>query len=234
MKLPRILITAMRSGAGKTMLTCGILKAMKMQEINPASFKCGPDYIDPMFHKTVIGISSYNLDSFLCGENGVREILKKNGAGADISVMEGVMGYYDGIAGISSEASAYDIARITDTPAVMILDCKGLSVSAVPCIQGFLHYKEDSRIKGVILNRLSPMMYGRMKEMIAEQLNCEESSITETTSFKDDLGADSLDLFELVMALEEKYEVEIPSEELAELTTVGAVMEYLKNKGVEA
>ena len=77
-------------------------------------------------------------------------------------------------------------------------------------------------------------MLEEMKEMIAEQLNCEESSITETTSFKDDLGADSLDLFELVMALQEKYEVEIPSEELAELTTVGAVMEYLKNKGVEA
>lgn len=77
-------------------------------------------------------------------------------------------------------------------------------------------------------------MLEEMKEMIAEQLNCEESSITETTSFKDDLGADSLDLFELVMALEEKYEVEIQSEELAELTTVGAVMEYLKNKGVEA
>ena len=77
-------------------------------------------------------------------------------------------------------------------------------------------------------------MLEEMKEMIAEQLNCEESSITETTSFKDDLGADSLDLFELVMALDEKYEVEIPSEELAELTTVGAVMEYLKNKGVEA
>ena len=77
-------------------------------------------------------------------------------------------------------------------------------------------------------------MLEEMKEMIAEQLNCEESSITETTSFKDDLGADSLDLFELVMALEEKYEVEIPSEELAELTTVGAVMEFLKNKGVEA
>ena len=77
-------------------------------------------------------------------------------------------------------------------------------------------------------------MLEEMREMIAEQLNCEESSITESTSFKDDLGADSLDLFELVLALEEKYEVEIPSEELAELTTVGAVMEYLKNKGVEA
>ena len=169
MKLPRILITAMRSGAGKTMLTCGILKAMKMQELSPASFKCGPDYIDPMFHKTVIGVNSYNLDSFLCGKNGVRKILKKNGSGADISVIEGVMGYYDGIAGISSEASAYDIACITDTPVVMILDCKGLSVSAVPCIQGFLNYKENSHIKGVILNRLSPMMYGRMKEMIEAQ-----------------------------------------------------------------
>ena len=77
-------------------------------------------------------------------------------------------------------------------------------------------------------------MLEKMKEIIAEQLSTDADSITEATSFKDDLGADSLDLFELVMALEEKYEVEIPSEELAELTTVGAVMEYLKNKGVEA
>lgn len=169
MKLPRIMITAMRSGAGKTMITCGILKAMKMQEINPASFKCGPDYIDPMFHKTVIGVGSYNLDSFLCQKEKVMEILKKNGSGSDISVMEGVMGYYDGVAGISSKASAYDIAAITDTPAVMILDCKELSVSAVPCILGFVNYKENSHIKGVILNRVSPMMYARMKEMIEEQ-----------------------------------------------------------------
>ena len=77
-------------------------------------------------------------------------------------------------------------------------------------------------------------MLMRMKEIIAEQLNCDGNSITEATSFKEDLGADSLDLFELVMALEEKYEIEIPAEELAELTTVGSVMEYLKNKGVEA
>ena len=77
-------------------------------------------------------------------------------------------------------------------------------------------------------------MLEKMSEMIAEQLNCDAETIAADTSFKDDLGADSLDLFELVMALEEKYEVEIPSEELAELTTVGAVMEYLKNKGVEA
>lgn len=77
-------------------------------------------------------------------------------------------------------------------------------------------------------------MLEEMKEIIAEQLNCDEDMITEETSFKDDLGADSLDLFELVMSLEEKYEIEIPSEELTELTTVGSVMEYLKEKGVEA
>ena len=77
-------------------------------------------------------------------------------------------------------------------------------------------------------------MLEEMKEIIAEQLNCDEDMITEETSFKDDLGADSLDLFELVMSLEEKYEIEIPSEELTELTTVGNVMEYLKGKGVEA
>ena len=76
-------------------------------------------------------------------------------------------------------------------------------------------------------------MIEKMREIIAEQLNCEESEINSETNFKDDLGADSLDLFELVMALEDEYSVEIPAEELQELTTVGAVMDYLKNKGVE-
>ncbi len=77
-------------------------------------------------------------------------------------------------------------------------------------------------------------MLEEMKSIIAEQLNCSEDQITEETSFKEDLGADSLDLFELVMALEEKYEIEIPAEDLTDLTTVGSVMEYIKGKGVEA
>ena len=77
-------------------------------------------------------------------------------------------------------------------------------------------------------------MLEKMKEMLAEQLNCEASIITPEASFKDDLGADSLDLFELVMALEDEYNVEIPAEELTDLNTVGDVIEYLKNKGVEA
>lgn len=77
-------------------------------------------------------------------------------------------------------------------------------------------------------------MLDEMKKMLAEQLNCDENEITADTSFKDDLGADSLDLFELVMALEDEYNIEIPAEDLTDLTTVGAVMDYLKDKGVEA
>ena len=76
-------------------------------------------------------------------------------------------------------------------------------------------------------------MLEKMKEMVADQLNVDAAEITAETSFKDDLGADSLDLFELVLALEEEYNVEIPSEDLEKLTTVGAVMDYLKSKGVE-
>lgn len=170
MKIPRILITAPSSGGGKTMLTCGILQAFLNRGCHPAAFKCGPDYIDPMFHKRVLGVDSYNLDTFLCGKSGVREVLRKHGNEHDIAVMEGVMGYYDGLAGISTEASAYEVADVTETPAILLVDCKGLSVSILPVIEGFLHYRENSHIKGVILNRLSPVMYGRMKKMIEEQI----------------------------------------------------------------
>jgi acyl carrier protein len=96
-----------------------------------------------------------------------------------------------------------------------------------------LNVKLIERKRNFYLKEIMGMLE-KMREIIAEQLNCEEGSITPETSFKDDLGADSLDLFELVMALEDEYSVEIPAEELQELTTVGSVMEYLKNKGVEA
>lgn len=169
MKLPRILITAPGSGSGKTMITCGILQALKNRGLRVASYKCGPDYIDPMFHREAIGVSSYNLDSFLCGKSGVKELLVKHGKETEAAVIEGVMGYYDGLAGISVEGSAYEIADLTDTPAVLVMDCKGMSVSIVPYIQGFLGYRDNSHIKGVILNRLSPGMYSRMKQMIESQ-----------------------------------------------------------------
>ena len=92
-KIPRLLISAPASGTGKTMVTCALLKAFSAQGKSLATFKCGPDYIDPMFHKEVLGIDSFNLDVFLCGEQHIRSLLAENGSGKELALIEGVMGY---------------------------------------------------------------------------------------------------------------------------------------------
>lgn len=170
MKIPRILLAAGASGSGKTLITCGLLEALVKRGKKAASFKCGPDYIDPMFHSRVIGTQSYNLDTFFTSEECTRYLLGRNGASCDISVMEGVMGYYDGVGGVTSKASAFDLADTTDTPVIFIVNSKGMSVSLVPYIKGFLEYKKNSHIKGVIFNQMSPMLYPRMKELVEEAL----------------------------------------------------------------
>ena len=170
-KVPRILLAAAASGSGKTLITCGLLQALKNRKLQVTSFKCGPDYIDPMFHSRVIGTKSRNLDSFFADEDTVRYLLEKNARDCEISVIEGVMGYYDGLAGISPKASAYDVAKITKTPAVLIVNAKGMSLSAAAFIKGFVEYQEDSQIRGVILNQVSSMMYPRLKQIIEEELS---------------------------------------------------------------
>ncbi|MCI8280248.1 MAG: cobyrinate a,c-diamide synthase [Lachnospiraceae bacterium] len=170
MKAPRILLAAPSSGSGKTLVTCGILKSLLNRGITVSSFKCGPDYIDPMFHGQVLGISSKNLDTFFTDETATRYLLGKEARHSQLSVMEGVMGYYDGIAGTSTQASAYDLARVTDTPVILIVDARGMSVSITAQIKGFLDYRPDSRIAGAILNRLSAGLYPRVKEQIEREL----------------------------------------------------------------
>ena len=169
-RIPRILLAAGASGSGKTLLTCGLLQVLVNRKIKTVSFKCGPDYIDPMFHTQVIGTKSRNLDTFFTGEEVTRYLLAKNSADCEIAVMEGVMGFYDGVAGITTQASAYDLARVTDTPVILIVNSKGMSVSLVAYIKGFLEYKQDSHIKGVIFNQMSPMLYPRMKKLVEEEL----------------------------------------------------------------
>lgn len=156
--IPRLLLAAPRSGSGKTLITCGFLEVLKRRGIRPVSYKCGPDYIDPMFHKYVLGVSGGNLDSFFLSGEQVRQALKP----AEMTVIEGVMGYYDGLGGISTEASSYEIAKITDTPAVLVLDCRGASLSLAATVKGFMDFKEDSRICGVLLNRMPPALCDRL------------------------------------------------------------------------
>jgi cobyrinic acid a,c-diamide synthase len=170
MQIPRILLAAGASGSGKTLITCGILQALVERGLSVASFKCGPDYIDPMFHSRVIGTKSRNLDTFFTSRERTRYLLARNAEGCDIAVMEGVMGYYDGVAGTTVRASAYDLADATDTPVLLIVNSKGMSVSLAAYVKGFLSYKENSHIQGVILNQMSPMLYPRMKKLLEEEL----------------------------------------------------------------
>lgn len=169
MKYPRIMISAPASNSGKTMVTCGILRALVKRGLRTRAFKCGPDYIDPMFHSKIVGVPSRNLDTFFTGEEDTVTLFCKN-AGPDISVVEGVMGHYDGVGGITSQGGSYDLSRVTKTPVMLVVNGKGMSLSLVPLIKGFLEYKADSRIMGVILNQISPMLYERMKEVIEREL----------------------------------------------------------------
>ncbi len=166
MKMPRILLCAGASGNGKTLLTCGILQSLIHRRVRPASFKCGPDYIDPMFHKKVLGTVSGNLDTFFLGDESLRWLFTERARGCDVAVLEGVMGYYDGLGGISQKASTYDVARATKTPAILIVNAKGVSASLAAQIQGFQNFKSDSGIAGVILNHAKEPMYHLLKDYI--------------------------------------------------------------------
>ena len=171
--IPRIMIAAAGSGSGKTTVTCGLLQAFLNHGKKPASFKCGPDYIDPMFHSEVLGIKSRNLDLFFTGENTVKYLLCRNAENAGLAVLEGVMGYYDGLAGKSTDCSSYDLARKTRTPVILVADCRGMSVSVAALVKGFAEMRPDHGIRGVILNRIPPMLYNDMKSLIEEELSME-------------------------------------------------------------
>ena len=167
------MIAAPHSGSGKTSLTCGILRLLQRRSLDIASFKCGPDYIDPMFHRRVLGINSINLDTYFTGEAGTRALFARHSAGRDVSVIEGVMGFFDGLAGTETTASSYDLARVTDTPVILVVDTKGMSRSVVPLIKGFLEYDPVGTgplIRGVILNRMSGMLYPKIKALIEKEL----------------------------------------------------------------
>ena len=166
-KVSRIMIAGTGSGCGKTTVTCGILKALVRKKVNVASFKCGPDYIDPMFHSKIIGAKSRNLDPFLCGENTTRYLFAKTGESADFSIVEGVMGCYDGLGGSTSKYSSCDISLLPDTHMVLVVNVAGMSLSIAAVVNGYLNFGPNN-IKGVILNGTSESMYKTYKSIIEE------------------------------------------------------------------
>lgn len=164
----KLMITAPQSNTGKTSVTCGILELALRRGLNPCALKCGPDYIDPMFHKAVLGIDSHNLDIFLAGEKRTRELACQYSRGHKAVVCEGVMGYYDGV-GTSSEASSWHVAVCAGFKSILVIRPKGASLSLAAVIKGMAEFREDSRIAGVILNDCSPALYQSLAPMLHEE-----------------------------------------------------------------
>lgn len=165
------MIAATGSGCGKTYITCGLLEALKSKgEVR--AVKCGPDYIDPMFHKKVLGIPSKNLDLFFTDRDTVKQLFLMSCDG-DISVVEGVMGLYDGMTPYSDEASSYDLACALDIPVILVVDAKGMARSLLALIKGFLDMDREKRITGIILNRMSTGYYSTIKPVIESELGVE-------------------------------------------------------------
>ena len=165
---PRVLLAGMNSGCGKTSITCGVLKALCDRGIEIQSYKCGPDYIDPMLHSHITGRACRNLDPFFSTEDELRQLMAKDSSPADFSVVEGVMGYYDGI-GVSCEKSTHTVSAATETPTILIVNAKGMSHTMIPLIKGMLTYR-DNPVCGVILNRCSKGLYQMIKPEIERTL----------------------------------------------------------------
>lgn len=170
--IPRIMLAAPKSGSGKTMLTCGLIKALMNRCLSLATYKCGPDYIDPMFHRSVLKLPGGNLDSFFLDKEALKQTFVDCTFGekqADFAIIEGVMGYYDGLGGMSEKASSYEVSKYLDVPVILVVDAKGASVSLAAVIKGMLSYREDHKIAGVILNQVSASYYDRIAKVIEDE-----------------------------------------------------------------
>jgi cobyrinic acid a,c-diamide synthase len=156
------------SESGKTTFTCALLAALRRRGLKTAAFKCGPDYIDPMFHRETQGSHSSNLDLFMLDDETALRLLLENSAGCDIAVLEGVMGFYDGVGGSTAEASAWHLSELTETPVVLVENCKGQSLTAAAKIKGIAGFRRN-KIAAVLLNNAGEELFNMIKPAIEEE-----------------------------------------------------------------
>lgn len=224
----RIMIAAPQSGSGKTLITCALLQALKEKNYYLESFKCGPDYIDPMFHKTVLGISSRNLDPFFTEDSITRMLLAKGQDSRDLAVIEGVMGLYDGLGGIREEASSYALAKATNTPIILTVNARGMGRSLLALLSGFLQYDTAHLIKGVILNQTPSSFASVLSKEIEETFHI---PIVASFPVRDDVQIESRHLG-LVMPYELEdiqSRLKIASQVLCENANIEQILEIAKS-----
>ena len=161
-----LMISAPASGSGKTVLACALLAALKDRGLDPCAFKCGPDYIDPMFHRSALGVDSHNLDLFLAGEDRVRGLYRRYGGGRGSIVAEGAMGFYDGLGGTTDRASAWHAAHTLDLPVLLAVRPRGASLTLAAQIGGLLEFRTPSHIAGLFLTDCSPTLAKSLAPML--------------------------------------------------------------------
>ena len=169
-KNPGFLLSAVSSNSGKTAAACGLMSAFKQEGERVCACKCGPDYIDPMFHREVLGVDSKNLDLFFSEEDILKEGYLKHTKDADITITEGVMGFYDGMSLDSVKGSSYDVAQTLGLPVILVINARGAAMTLVATVKGIVEFRPDSNIRGILLNRVSAMLYPRLKEMLENEL----------------------------------------------------------------
>ncbi len=160
-KIPRIVIAGATSGVGKTSITCSIIHAIKNNGYSVQPFKVGPDYIDPTYLSAISGNLTRNLDYWIMGKNALVNSFVKNSA-SDISVIEGVMGLYDGFSGDSNQSSTHHVASLLDTPVILVLDASKTARSIGATALGYVKFHKNSRIAGFILNKLGSKKHEEM------------------------------------------------------------------------
>ncbi len=169
METRRIVIAGTGSGTGKTTLTVGLMAALKRKGLIVQGFKCGPDYIDPTYHTAVTGRVSRNLDSWMLDHPAVQEIFSRGSEGADISIIEGVMGFYDGKEATSDRGSTAEISILTQSPVILVLNCQSMARSAAAIVKGFQLFHQDVRISGVIANKVGSVGHYQIVKKAIEQ-----------------------------------------------------------------
>lgn len=169
MKKRGVMIAAVKSGSGKTVITSSLLAALKQRGKEPIAWKTGPDYIDPMFHRAVLGISSGNLDAYFTESDMLTALYQEKEGG--ISIVEGVMGLFDGLGGTSEEASSYALAETLELPVILVVDAYGMGRTLLPVLSGMLQYDASHLIKGVILNKVSAGYYPMIAPLIEKELS---------------------------------------------------------------
>ena len=169
MKIPRIVVAGTTSGVGKTSITCSIIHGIKKKGYTVQPFKIGPDYIDPTYLSAISGNSARNLDSWIMGEERTLESFVKNSQ-SEISVIEGVMGYYDGFSGATNQSSTHHIATILQAPVILVLDASKTARSIAATALGYVKFHKNSRIVGFILNKLGSKKHEQMCRVALEPL----------------------------------------------------------------